>query len=451
MLLYDYQQWTLDEIRKAFAAGYRKLLLWLATGGGKTHIFCEILKRMYKNNKRAILVVRGRKLVSQASKRLARENVPHGVIMAGNDFGHHHRILIASIDTLTSRNIYPESNLVVIDEGHQATSQLYLDLLSHYPNTKILSVTATPFGKKSLRHICDKIIAPISIRELIERGFLVPPKVFAPSIPNLSGVKFNYGKGDYNEKDLAIVMSEKKIVGDLVTHWESLGENRPTVCFAVNISHSKMIVDSFNRVGIPAVHLDANHSDDYRDHEIKRLVSGDIKIISNVGIFGIGVDIPPLSCLILARPTESENLYIQQVGRGIRSFDGKENCIVLDHAGNTLRHGFITAIRIPNIDGEYIKSEAPKIIRCKECLAVIESYPCEYCGIVPEKLSNGGEAPEHVEGSLVEVGSDEYELNIKSEIERLNQIQKINGFKSGFTFAKIAEKYGMGAAQFYCS
>lgn len=420
----------------------------MPTGSGKTLCFSEILKSAHTKGKRALLIARGRKLISQASIRLLKEGVPHGIMMAQADRSHDSLIKICSIDTLSARRLKPEVDLIIIDEVHQAVSNSYRNFIAQYPSTQILGVTATPFVNQSLRHVADHIVKPVTMKQLIDLNYLVPLIYYAPAVPDLSHVKISRTTKDYDERDLSEEMAKPKIVGDIIDHWKRLGENRPTLCFAVTVRHSKMIVDSFNAQGIPAVHCDASSPDDYRSHCIDRLVSGQIKILSNVGIFGIGVDIPEVSCMILARPTTSLALYFQQCGRGTRIAKNKSNCLVLDHAGNVLKHGFVTTEHDPQIDGKPSKKRSISILRCPQCFAVIEGWPCE-CGYQPKESSR--KLIEHVSGELRAFNEQDLVNKIKKEVQELEATRQRLGFKKGYVWAKIAEKYGSGAANFYTS
>ena len=114
---------------------------------------------------------------------------------------------------------------------------------------------------------------------------------------------------------------------DIVTTWMKRGENRPTFCFAVNRRHAQEIQAQFLNAGIPAGYVDAYTPVEEREVMIDKLRTGELKIICNIGTMTTGVDAPFVSCIILARPTKSEMLYIQIIGRGLRTNPGKDHCI----------------------------------------------------------------------------------------------------------------------------
>ncbi len=446
MSLRPYQELAVTSIREHYKEGIKKVLLHLATGGGKTVVFSHILKATADKGQRCIMVVRGRKLVQQASERLFREGVQHGVMMAGHwNYRPGALIQICSIDTLTARKEYPEAKLIVIDESHQATSDSYFKFIEQYPLAYVLAVTATPYVEKSLRHIADAIIKPITMLELIQQGFLVDARYFAPSKPDLTGVKISSSTHDYAQDELAVAMQKGSLVGDLVDHWTKLSENRATLCFAVTVDHSKNIVRQFNNAGISAEHCDADTPEKEREAIIKRHAEGVTKIISNVGIFCVGIDLPYLGCVLMARATKSTNLFRQQAGRGTRPFEGKKDFIILDHAGNVHEHGFITEEPEANLDGRKITGfKQPKT--CSQCYAVYIGFKCPACGYVRIDQESNREVI-HREGQLEELTESPFESKVRREIARLEAKRKIHGLKKGWVYFRIVEIYGEEIAQ----
>lgn len=399
MQLHDYQELAVLEIIKQYSLGNKKVLLHLATGAGKTFIFSHLLKLSADKGKSALMIVRGRNLVKQASDRLNKEGVHHGVIMAGYSLADA-RIQICSIDTLKRRDQKPKADFIVIDECHLFLSKKNVEFMNHYPDSYFLSVTATPYTKQSLQHLADTIVHPASMKWLMDNDHLRPARYFAPSRPCLYDVKVE--RGDYVSEFLEPKMGV--LTGGIVEHWRKLGENRPTVCFAVNIKHSKDIVETFNRAGIKAEHIEGDTLDEERQKALDRLQSGETKIISNVGILCVGVDMPWLSCIIMARPTKSYALYIQQAGRGTRKFEGKKNFILLDHAGNVLRHGLITEEPSVEIAGMQKKRQPITLTTCQKCFAVHSNKICPDCGT--EKSRKPLQSPQFENGILSEFKED---------------------------------------------
>jgi DNA repair protein RadD len=165
-----------------------------------------------------------------------------------------------------------------------------------------------------------------------------------------------------------------------VTTWQAREENRPTLLFAIDRKHAKHLEERFNEAGIVCKYVDGETPMFHREDVFKRFKSGEAKIISSIGTLDTGVDLPICSCVIDARPTKSVIRYVQTIGRGLRICPpDKQNLIVLDHAGNTVRMGLVTSIDSDVLDdGDAVVSaertkerKAPEIILCPECHTVL--------------------------------------------------------------------------------
>ncbi len=192
MELRPYQEEALNQVRKHYAKGTKKVLIQAPTGAGKTLMFCEILKGVIAKKNKAIVIVRGKDLVDQCSKRLFRENVPHGCLQ-GNHWNQNLTapIQICSIDTLRRRKLRPDADLIVIDECHYAGSVSFKWFLAQYPDAYLLPVSATPHIKTGLRHIADEVVYSISIQDLMLQGYLSKPSYYAPTDIDLSKVRID--------------------------------------------------------------------------------------------------------------------------------------------------------------------------------------------------------------------------------------------------------------------
>lgn len=472
LILRDYQILGLDGVRNHYKIGQKRVLLHLATGGGKTAMFCEMLKKVHERGKHAILVVRGRALVDQASQRLFRESVPHGVIMAGHwNFKPSERVQVCSIDTIHRRKIKLKADMIVIDEAHMAASRSYRELIDLYPDAFFLSVTATPYVKAGLKHLADHVVYPISVEALMEQGYLVRPRYFSfPTDVNLDSVEIDKKTGDYNQIQLGEAVNKSAtLCGDIVKHWQRHARDRPTIAFAVNVKHSKAIANRFKDVGIRAEHIDADTPEDERRWVLQELRDGKIKVVSNVGILCTGVDIPEVSALILARPTQSKNLFIQQVGRGTRPYNNKSDFVVLDHATNVMKHGPIEDEEPCRLEGH---GKAPKIrdsmIKCPKCFCVFDKkiYGKVCPGIVldddglekpcgfdfPEIIDHIDAKPSIVETDsskiLIEISSPKEFFNsrLRQDLDRLIAIAIERNYKPGYVWHKIKDAHGVTKA-----
>jgi superfamily II DNA or RNA helicase len=445
-MLRDYQLVAKERLRDSYISGKRAPLLVAPTGAGKTTIFCDIAFSAAANGKNTMIIAHRKELIDQASARLDVHSVNHGVIMA--DHWRHRpyeRIQVASIDTLRHREHWRGwPHLIIIDEGHRAISESYLDFCRANPQARLLGVTATPFRSdgKGLDSLFDDIIVCETTKGLIEKGYLVPLRMFSPVNIDLSGIRKKHG--DFDRVAVDSRVNQRVLIGNMIEHWHKYAEGRATMVYANSVGHSKNIAFEFNQAGIPAIHLDADSSRLEREEGIRDFKSGKYKILTNCGLFVEGTDIPEITCIILARPDMSIGPYLQMVGRGLRLFPGKLDCVVLDHANSFAMHGS------PLIEYEYslsgrikkksVKANAQRKIKaCMKCFAInqLSESNCIACG-VPFPVNSV--IPKYLDGELAEILDLQYleKFGVKKLIAKatsqleLEAIAKMMGYKSGW-------------------
>lgn len=444
--LRKYQLDAIKLIREQFSKGNKKVLLKMATGSGKACILSHIAKASSARGKKVFFLVRGRILVSDFSARLFREEVEHGTLLAGHwNYRPHLPIQVASVDTCISRNLVPEADILLIDESDLATSKGYRELIAKYPKAFILAVTATPEVDGSLRHIADVMVSPITPQELTDQGYLSPLRYFAPSTPDLSGVKVSGSTKDYVNEQLESAMNQGKLTGNIVDHWIKIARERPTILFAVNIRHSKLLMNRFLLYGVPAEHVDALTGDEGRKEAFERLEKGVTRVLCTVGIATRGVDLPFVSCLILARPTTSRRLHVQMLGRGTRICDGKKDTIVLDHSGNCIRHGMLTDDVEVDLDGRKKESHIKLSKICSQCFVVYRGSHCPECGAVEKPVVIKEEIKES-DDQLVEITETD---PILRSAKALRLEAKYKGRKPSWAHYRLIDQFGYLIAKPY--
>jgi len=480
-----YQQKFIDDARKQILLGKRKILCWLSTGSGKGLIIPLIAESALKNNKKVLFLVHGRSLVFQAKKKQFK-HLESGLIMGSErGFNPLARLQIASIDTIRNKidshySFLKEFDLILVDEAHQLVNDTYQNVINSIGLEKIyIGFTATPFPINGRVHsFWDVCLNPISVKELRNQGFLLDCKVLAPKGPDLSNVKISKTTKDFDENELVKVITGNQIIGDIVNKYKKYGNNQPAILFAVNVEHSKIMARAFIEAGIGAIHCDAKHNAKEREAAIKQLENGEVMILSNVDIFSTGTDIPLLVIGIMARPTLSEALFIQQAGRILRPYKICSQCgtkrgaelecplckslnvsyeiqyaIMLDHAGNTAKHGGLFKDREPALDDKYFdrKKLEPKedITTCPYCDYVLDepSAVCPFCkrNIEKEKR-DGGRTINEIDGELVQIDS-EFEkraliIKMVARYKQLDTLQKLRRWKTEFVYRKLHAEFG---------
>jgi hypothetical protein len=273
---------------------------------------------------------------------------------------------------------------------------------------------------------------------------LIEPTVFAPPAPDLTGV--HTVAGEFHRGELQARMTSSKLFGDIVEHWHRHAAGRRTVAFAVGVEHSRGIVEAFCASGVNAEHLDGSSPPEIRAGVLARLASGETQVVSNCDLFGEGFDLPALECAILARPTASLALHLQQIGRVMRSSDGKDDAVVLDHAGNTHRHGLVTDEFEYSLDQNVRKSIATNPRICKQCYAIMLTAVCSECGSSGQPLREGqpiGRGEVAVEqGELKEFKRAPFP-DKRREYERLVRLASDKGWRLGWARAKYKQTFGV--------
>jgi DNA repair protein RadD len=319
--------------------------------------------------------------------------VSHGIIAPGYP-ATTWPVQIASVATFV-RRLDPAAlpfDLIVIDECHHATASSWRAILAAYPEAKVLGVTATPIrlDGKGLDDIFDQMIVGPDVASLTEAGFLVPSTFFTPlKLPNLSHIRTR--AGDYALDQLSIKMSERSLIERAVQDYRERCPGVPAVAFGVDRGHSEKIAQAFQQAGFRSAHVDGETTRDHRKHLIASLGTGELDILANCGLVSEGVDVPAIGAAVLLRPTQSLALHLQQVGRTLRPAYGKARAIILDHAGNCLRHGLPDSQRQWTLGATKSKiKELHDLRRCEACGAVNRPAPfCSNCGAPPRPTSPG--------------------------------------------------------------
>jgi len=469
--LRDYQLEGVDRIRRFIRGGFARVLLVAPTGAGKTVIAVHIIECSVALGNSILFLAHRRELIVQAWKKLVGCTCPVGFdhvtrrhercepdglpissvgILMGKDPRRNPRavVQVASIDTLRNRT-KPPADVIIIDETHRALAGTYQTILAAYPDATVIGLTATPYRAdgRGLGELYQKMAVVASPRELIDLGFLVEPRVFtvpASDLPQLAGIKLK--GGDYDADALSAAVDRIGLVGNIVEHWQKRAENRRTVVFAVDVEHSKHIVDRFREAGVAAEHLDGTMASGERDAILARLESGETRVVSNCAVLCEGWDQPSVKCVVLARPTKSLGLHLQQCGRILRPW-GDVGALILDHAGNIIEHGLPQDERELSLDPPRKKKagdRGPSCKTCEDCFAIVPSATlvCPACGAVFPTSEEREKAKQEQDGELVEVRSATIEEK-RAAFDELCATARERGYKGGWVFHRYRERFGV--------
>ena len=395
--LRPYQQQTIDELRKLYASGERRALVWLMTGLGKSLIMCHIAKTGLEKGHKTLFIMRRKTLIHQMRDNLVDkvEIYPEIIMGAAAQLPNAtDQVLVTSVDTLLRRKaLLPtlhQYRIIQVDECQDCSSERYKallgDILNDDPDKFIVGFTATPYHIGNKGHgFFENIVRTITPAQARDQGYLVPIRGYCPSIIDTTGIATM--AGDFDQKALAKRASEAKIVADIVETYQKYGEGKSALVFAVNVAHSKLLAEQFNKASIKGVHADADTPLEERKQIIQDFVSGKIQIITNVNIWSTGVDVPSIECIVFARPTQSKVLFFQALGRGLRTSPGKDSLLLLDHTQNFALLGSPYSDHPADMEdrpkGARASASGPQLFRqCPNCfyLCPVTAKACEACG-----------------------------------------------------------------------
>lgn len=411
--LRDYQKSAINELRNGFKAGHRHQVLQLCTGSGKTVIAASIAKTAYEKGGRVWFVVDNLELVEQTVNVFESFGLDCGVIQGKHEKTDYRKdVQIVTAQTITRRWHIIDANpqwrpaLIIIDECHVIYSA-HREMIGMFKDQPIIGLSATPWAK-GMANMYSRLVVGATAGQLMREGYLCNYEAFAPSTPDMKGVKVQ--AGDYKPDELDKKVNNKQITASVVDTWLHRGENRQTICFGVNVAHSKAITEEFNSRGVVAAHIDGYTDKEERAEIISSFKDGRINVLSSVGVLTKGFDAPTATCLIIARPTKSLMLHIQILGRILRKSPCGKDALILDHSGNMSRLGF------PDDDMPDFLSDDRKVDQlqrkkeekekelkspkpCQQCSFLHNAFKCPSCGFVPV-VDHG---VEELKGELVKI------------------------------------------------
>lgn len=375
----------------------RRVLLQCPTGGGKTAIAASMTGKFAMRNKIVYFICHRTELIEQTSATFRKYGIKHSFIAAGLPYDARCTVQICSIDTLKVRaHLVPEPDVALWDECHHIVAVGWLAVMNAWLRTYHIGLSASPWRAdgSGFDTIFDEMVLGPTVAWLIEHGYLSPYLAFIPNGGmDVSGVHTR--GGDFIPKEIEAKVNRPKLVGDIITHWRKNANGLRTIAFAPSLDFSMFMVGEFNAAGISSAHLDGNTPKIERRQIIQAYADGRIQILWNRFLFGEGFDLAAIAqrditidCVIDAAPTQVLTLPVQRWGRAMRPYEDK-TAILLDHAGNMLRHGFPDDEREWKLEGrEKIakggKAEGPPPpIICEGCFnAIRRPAPecCPHCG-----------------------------------------------------------------------
>ncbi len=348
--LRDYQRETLGAIFSAYQRGVRRQVISLPPGSGKTIVIAHLIAQ---RDGRAIILEHRDELITQAREKLQMIApwLPVGVVQGRrNDILS--QCVIASVQTISRKNrlssLQKEFRTVIVDEAHHATASTYRRVLEHVgvfnergPLT--VGVTATPrrSDKQSLDAVFQEVVYHRSVGELIRAGFLCDLRALQVGVAaDFDGLRTK--SGDFLDEELETCLLRAEAPAVAVRAFLQYATERKAVVFTPTVRFSRVATRAFVCAGVVAEAIDSQTPRVERRKILARFRDGTTRVLVNCGVLTEGYDEPSVGCIVICRPTKSAPLFMQMLGRGMRPFPGKADCLILDLVGATARHSLQT-------------------------------------------------------------------------------------------------------------
>lgn len=396
--------------------------------------------------KKVWILVHRQELIDQVSSALNEFRVGHSVVAPGYAQSAHAQVQVASVFSLVRRMVSLASpDLIIIDEAHHAIlSSTWGKIITAYPRARILGVTASPtrLSGEGLGDIFDRLICGPSVQSLIEAGSLSSVRVFAPPTIDVSQVRITMG--EFKTRDLAAVVDKPKVIGDAIEHYQNLTAGQRAVVFCVSLEHARHMAAAARGAGLTAVMIDGTMDRELRRGVVNDFKNGHINWLVTVDLVSEGFDCPGIEVGISLRPTQSLGLWLQQCGRCLRVSPGKSHATILDHAGNSLRHGLPTEERNWTLDGVGKRSHSPgatSVRVCPKCFSAQRSGKpaCSNCGhtfaIEPRVVAKEAGTLEEITPEQIAARRARQQVGRTASIEALTELGRMRNYKDPAAWA----------------
>lgn len=354
--LRDYQQEAIEAIESAYHRDVKNQLLAIATGGGKTVIFAEVVQRRAKLGGRALVLAHRDRLLAQASQKLGAV-LPWselGIVMADQNRVHA-RCVLASVQTLARQrrlSMMPKFDTVIIDEAHRSAARTYRAIIEQvcHDETLLLGVTATPSRADGigLDKVYQEIVYQVGLLDLIEQGYLAPLRgqriTIEADFSKLHTKTNTDGINDYRQDEVCELMDKANWFEKASEGWLKYAADRRTIAFVPRVAMAYRLAEHLRGQGVRAVALDGSTPQHVQRQALAQFERGEIQFLASVDLLTEGVDLPSCNCILFARPTKSQIVYSQAIGRGSRLSPetGKVDCLVLDMVGAANKFDLVT-------------------------------------------------------------------------------------------------------------
>lgn len=353
--LRGYQRDAIDAVFKAWADGMRAPAIVLPTGAGKTVVFSALVREWRHDTQytkttqgqRVMILAHRDELVDQAIAKLraVMPGVNVGKVKADDD-DIDADVIVASVQTLayqsrreavslTSQRLYGPVGLIITDECHHAAAASYRKIYDAFPDALRLGVTATMArgDGRGLGSVWDDVVFQRSVLWMISKGYLTDVRTKRVDLKALDMGSVSVSRGDWAAGDLGRALMDAEADTAIARAYQEHAGDRQGIVFTPTVETAIAACEALNSAGIPANQINGDTPPDRRRRIYDRYRTGKLQVLVNCMVLTEGFDMPQASAVVIARPTQSETLYAQMVGRGLRPHPGKADCLVLDLVG----------------------------------------------------------------------------------------------------------------------
>lgn len=371
----DYQIEAMNKLKRYIAAGNKRIVLQASTGVGKTYLAAWIVEGALTKSNRVAFVAPYTVLINQTVERFVEQEVsPYKIgVMQGNHEMTNPScpVQICTAQTLGRRQ-RPKVEIVIVDECHLMYKTI-LEWMESEPNTIFIGLSATPWSPGMGKYWQD-LIKIKSLQQNLDDKTLSPYKLYSFGNPDVSGVGTQ--NGDYKQGEIAAIMEDYKIIGNIREQWLKHAGDRQTIAFCVNVKHANKVCNDLGGAGVKADVITAKTPIEERELMFKRFSDRQLQVLVSVGCLIAGFD-SYVDCIIWAVRTKSPIKFIQGVGRGLRNAPGKDYCLVMDFSGT-----FLYELGYPEaIDAEFTELDDGKERESSQAKRRVKPNICPECGV----------------------------------------------------------------------
>ena len=394
--LRDYQQAAVDTAISWCKYKDTPCIIDMATGAGKSHVIAALAEHFYKESKRVCILAHRKELLEQTGEKMTIEFGYNSASVGDKDTDS--QVIIGGIQSIYNKQ-FDKFDVIICDEAHRMPNNKelgqYWQFIDKHQPCKLIGLTATPFRLDGGKLGWGEIIYEAKYPLLLDQGHLAPLTNKVKKAPDLSKVKII--AGEYSEAALSHVMEDPELIGAAIRNIIAYGKDRESILiFCVTVSHADVLMKAMKANGLPSAMISGDTARGDREQIIEDFRSGKLKYLLNCQTLIEGFDAPNIDMIIDLSPTKSKSRHEQKLGRGSRKHLEKENCLIIDMAGNLMEHG---GLGTPFFDRT--RKESKKTIGriCPECetLCKRNTRECPDCGFqFPEpekkKASHSSEA-----------------------------------------------------------